>query len=58
VLAVRLWPFVFIGKPPLTLTEQKRAAWGGLPAKYHITQPVPHKQWRPVLRMKRRTACG
>jgi hypothetical protein len=54
---MKFFPLAFIGKPFQTLTEQKRAAWAGLPPKYRITQPVEtRKQWRPVERFKRKAS--
>jgi hypothetical protein len=47
----------FVGKPFQTMTERRRAAWGGEPKRYHYTQPAaPRKQWKTVERFKRKAS--
>ena len=51
------FPFVFIGRPFLTLCEHKKHAWSGEPKRYHVTCPVEtRKQWKPVVKFKRKAS--
>ena len=51
------WPFVILGKPFVTLCEQKRIAWSGLLPAYRVTCPVDtRKQWRPITKFKRKAS--
>jgi hypothetical protein len=57
VAPMRFRFLAFVGKPFQTMTERRRAAWGGEPKRYHYTQPAaPRKQWKTVERFKRKAS--
>lgn len=51
------FPLAWLGRAPLTVCEQRKAAWGGIPRRYRVTAPVEtRKQWNRLQIQRRRAS--